>query len=31
VLSIGFLTESDREPWEELARGKDTHFGSMRD
>jgi hypothetical protein len=30
VLSIGFLTESDREPWEELARGKDTHFAVER-
>ncbi|WP_439382848.1 GNAT family N-acetyltransferase [Amycolatopsis lexingtonensis] len=30
VVEISFLTESDRARWEELARGKDTHFAVER-
>lgn len=30
MVEIGFLTASDRDRWEVLARGKDAHFGVER-
>jgi GNAT superfamily N-acetyltransferase len=30
MVEISFLAESDRNPWEALARGKDAHFGVER-